>query len=849
MAIDRANVGYNPAAELVRVTASPNLQDTIVRNDVNDSKSYQLAKQLGANFDGLNNLQRVAKANVIESAQNTASSMSTDELAAKIKSGELHSTISPVYNAVLKNTHYANVASNLQRETLTKITTGELNFSDDADTAKIDPATGQPNLKWQSGNQKLESYLLEQRNNALGEADAYGIAGFDTHWNKFKKYAIDKNFETLANKQVEFGISTASEAVRIAIAGDQTPDQLSNNFLAAYKKATLPSGALLNDEARKKVLEGAAFEIAKSGNVANLNALFNTKLDSGLTVRMVLNGKDGGKSTAGMEYTANTIAASNANRAQVDYFKNLSEQSVAKNNSTIAELVAQNRAFEVPVNMDKINPDGTQGLQPTTNAVYSALSEKTKGMSLAGRIETFNLNGVEDKETKNVIQAGLNNLNSITYNDQGKPAGELNANFQKSFDAYLVAKAVDPAYATKLAGSEGSKTLEDVELLKQTMGMDLNGAALIVAQARNNPTYINGNDKIVKATDKVVSDLNPSWFGRLFGADEITGNISNIRADVKRSAEVMIAAGASVETTMNSLGEYVQKNVVNVNGSLVYLRSVPATKDTPQIIGGSVTQIKRLISEVGTEVAVSQKFSPDEVQMSVSKDGNNFTFMAKNQLITKPNGMPLVLTKDQVTDWMNRDFENYKFDKTLEPKRKELDMALNDTYMGGRALKLTPVDQYLASPSGYRKLYQAGLETKPINELRTWAKEQIKQGSSWATPATPVKDYSAAPKPEPDLGYGKREDGTQKGKGYFGELITPDGKKMTEYSIGMEINGKEVLMPSLVPTLTKAEVDHIVKGKPLTDAIMDKAVAHAKKRIAEGKSPFYGQADEKSGGK
>jgi len=27
MAIDRANVGYNPAAELVRVTASPNLQD------------------------------------------------------------------------------------------------------------------------------------------------------------------------------------------------------------------------------------------------------------------------------------------------------------------------------------------------------------------------------------------------------------------------------------------------------------------------------------------------------------------------------------------------------------------------------------------------------------------------------------------------------------------------------------------------------------------------------------------------------------------------------------------------------------------------------------------------------
>ena len=742
MAIDRANVGYNPAAELVRVTASPNIQDTVVRNDVNDSKSYQLAKQLGANFDGFNNLQRFAKANVIEDAQNTASSMTTDELAAKIKSGELHSTISPVYNAVLKNTHYANVAANLQRETITKITTGQLNFNDDADTNKIDPATGQPNLKWKSGNQKLEDYLLEQRKNALGDADAYGIAGFDTHWNRFKKHAIDKNFETLANKQVEFGISTASEAIRIAIAGEQSPEQLSNNFLAAYKKATLPSGALLNEEARKKVLQGAAYEVAKSGNVTSLNALFNTKLDNGLTVRMALSGKDGGKEAAAMEYTANSIGAANANRAQAQYFKDASEQSVASNNSRIADLVSQNRAFEVPENMDKINPDGTQGLQPTSNAVYSALTEKTKGMSLAGRIETFNLNGVEDKETKNVIQAGLNNLNSITYNEQGKPAGELNANFQKSFESYLVAKAVDPAYATKLAGSDGSKTLEDVELLKQTMGMDLNGAALVVAQARNNPTYINGNDKIVKATDKIVADLNPSWFGRLFGADEITGNVSNIRADVKRSAEVMIAAGASVDNTMKSLEEYVQKNVVNVNGSLVYLRSVPSSKDSQQVIGGSVTQIKRLVSEVGTEVAVSQGFAPDEVQMSVSKDGGNFTFMAKNQPLLKPNGMPLILTKDQVTDWMNRDFENYKFDKALEPKRNDLKISLEDSYLGGRTKKLSPADQYLSSPTGYRKLYQAGLDNKPINELRTWAKEQVKNGSSWATPATPLKDYS-----------------------------------------------------------------------------------------------------------
>ena len=838
MALDRSQVGYNPTEELVRVTASPNLQDTRVRSDLNDSGAYQLAKQLGANFDGLNNLQTKVKQNIMEDAQQTANSMTTDELAGKIKSGEIHSTISPVYNAVINNTHYSNIAANMQRDTLAKITTGELKF------------------EGEDGNAKLEEYLIKQRNEAVQNADAYGVAGFDTHWNAYKDKAITANFNTIAKQRLEAGIATGAESIDIAIAGSQDPQQLSNNFKAAWTKATLPSGSLLTDDARKEVLNGAVFNVAKAGNVEGLTALLNTKLDNGLTVRHALSGKDGGVKVAQMEYTANNIAASNANRAQVQYFKNASEQSVQQNGQLITSGVSQDKAFSIPTELPYTKPDGTTGYMKTEPDIYRALNQKTQGMSLAGRLQTFSTNGIDDQETRNTIQAGLNNVNSITFNEPGKPAGQLNANFNKSFEAYQVAKMVDPAYATKLAGADGSKTMEDIDLLKQTMGMDLNGAAMVVAQARNNPTYINGNDNITKASNKIVADLNPSWFGKLFGADELTGNISNIRADVKRSGEIMIAAGASVDTTMKSLGDYVQKNVVNVNGSLVYLRSIPTSNHSSEVIGGAPTQIKRLVSEMGTDIAIKQGFDPDEVQMSVSKDGTNYTFMARNQPLLQDN-RPLVLTKDQIKDWMDRDFENYKYDKFLEPARDKFKLSLMSNHMTPAGLAkdiassftMTPVDKYLTSTSGYRKLVQSNLEKKPIADQRAWAKEQIKKGASFSDPATPVKDYSSTSNPEPDLGYGKREDGTQKGKGYFGELMTPDGKKMTEYSIGMEINGKEVLMPSLVPTLTKAEVDHIVKGKPLTDAIMDKAVAHAKKRIAEGKSPFYGQADEKSGGK
>jgi hypothetical protein len=96
------------------------------------------------------------------------------------------------------------------------------------------------------------------------------------------------------------------------------------------------------------------------------------------------------------------------------------------------------------------------------------------------------------------------------------------------------------------------------------------------------------------------------------------------------------------------------------------------------------------------------------------------------------------------------------------------------------------------------------------------------------------------------MDYGKRPDGSPKGKGFFGEIPRPDGNVMTEVSIGVGLNGKETLIPLIVPTLTKQELDYLRKSnvdspdfmKNIPPSIIDKAVDYAAGRVKQNKSPF-----------
>jgi hypothetical protein len=99
----------------------------------------------------------------------------------------------------------------------------------------------------------------------------------------------------------------------------------------------------------------------------------------------------------------------------------------------------------------------------------------------------------------------------------------------------------------------------------------------------------------------------------------------------------------------------------------------------------------------------------------------------------------------------------------------------------------------------------------------------------------------------PESKYGLRQDGTPKGEGWLGELKRPDGDVMTELTVGTDVNGKDMDIPTMVPTLSPEEIQYLLfhvygnKGvfdTPVGKSILQKAIEHATMRNSSGLSPF-----------
>ena len=103
----------------------------------------------------------------------------------------------------------------------------------------------------------------------------------------------------------------------------------------------------------------------------------------------------------------------------------------------------------------------------------------------------------------------------------------------------------------------------------------------------------------------------------------------------------------------------------------------------------------------------------------------------------------------------------------------------------------------------------------------------------------PLLNVQASVPPRPDM---LRSDGSLKGQGYLGPVRNNRGQTMTEYSIGVEIDGKETDIPTMVPTLTPEEIQYLTNiqdGMPIPQGIKQKAVDHALMRMRQGLSPFH----------
>lgn len=93
-----------------------------------------------------------------------------------------------------------------------------------------------------------------------------------------------------------------------------------------------------------------------------------------------------------------------------------------------------------------------------------------------------------------------------------------------------------------------------------------------------------------------------------------------------------------------------------------------------------------------------------------------------------------------------------------------------------------------------------------------------------------------------------REDGSPQGPGYFGLLYNEDYPDMTSTEIPatvFNVHGQmTLLIPTIVPTLNRQELIHLIDGGKPTFMIIEKARHHAEQRLRNGRSPFAQWGEE-----
>ena len=92
-----------------------------------------------------------------------------------------------------------------------------------------------------------------------------------------------------------------------------------------------------------------------------------------------------------------------------------------------------------------------------------------------------------------------------------------------------------------------------------------------------------------------------------------------------------------------------------------------------------------------------------------------------------------------------------------------------------------------------------------------------------------------------------RGDGSVKGSGWQGVFTNAKGQNVTEYTVGVEIDGKEYDIPSIVPSLSTEEIASVLKasedGSPVSEQVMEKAVGWAKSMLKIGHSFFANKTE------
>ena len=711
----RVDLGYAPRPEGVQVTASPNISTEQARFDPRLSAAFRLAEALGAAGSEIDKVAARVQDSEREAARQFANSMTVDELGNKIKSGEMLPSQSPVFAATLHHIYGENTMANLERDTLSKIQTGQLKFNT---------------------QEELDQYLTEQRNATLNGANKYTITGFDKGWEQFKTALATTNARITNDQFIQRGVQEGEDNLHAVLTQVTSPTFKGTKEEAAAaltgRYQLLRKTALLRDDQSKEALTGLLASVAQSGDQALMDSLLKQTLDNGVSVQAVvgsmkaasmqqqtliqddknqrqrvdveirpfleladkgeLEGKNRKQFDAWIKAndrwvtTATIHSITNANlhaqeRAKRELLQNqmlaAAQTSVANaQQATMAAIEGGNYAFLPQQKVMNTNGEATDFKQKEFAQEY--LTKRSASMPFDKQVQLWETNGITNPEWEKVVQAGVSNVASVGWTYDGKNVGQLNPQGQAAIQQYLKIAAVSPAAADKMAGKDAD-LMSDIKFMIERGGMpDLSQAAAFVNQVHRSgitkSDYDSMKAKVKSAVDDVVFphfwSRPVDWVKGFFGNDQT--NLVAVQHDIRRRAELLVQSGQvkDPEAAVKATVEYLANPAVTskVNGTMYY------NKDLPLAPKGEdpVKWFGRFIDEVPSKLATDRKMDHKDVRLEVNQAGG-FTAWIAGVPLTDTKGNVVTYTKQQVSEWIGQKHGQALRDLVLErnkPTRK-----------------------------------------------------------------------------------------------------------------------------------------------------------------------------------
>jgi hypothetical protein len=711
----RVQVAYQGRQEQPQVMAPETIQPIRARFDPNSSAGFQLAKALGA----LPVEQLSHQANAIAAAKATedrraaeayANSMTVEELGKKIKDGSLLPSQSPTFVAALQHIYGENTQQGFERDTLSKIQTGELKFNSPAE---------------------MEKYITDYRNEALSGADPYTTAGYDKGFPSMRERVLNANTQVMNQQAVERGIQESSDNLGNMYAQVKDPNFKGDrvgSLVARYQ--LLRKTSLLRDDAAKEALGGLADQIARDGNQELLTDFLNRKLDSGVSIRAVLGDlkSDGLEQRAEGQFKkdrhaqvasglwpfyesadkgelnekefaayaeaageflppATRMAIINANQAAQDRAHRALDKArmlamADQSNSNARQVVAaavKTGTFSFLPDQQVLTPTGESKTFDSKAAAQQIIEEdvQRQKMTVQKATEYWATNNVENPQWQKEIQGGASNIASVGWAQDGKNIGQLNEQGQRAIDTFMRINVTHPGYAQKLVGSEKDyKMLSDIQFLVERGGFpNVSDAAALVNQANRSGIERSDYGAITKSVAGAVDDVvNPgfwsskvSWFNGLFGNDQT--NLTSVASTIRRRAELLVLSGQvqdpqqAVKSTVEYLAD--PKVTTKINNTLYFnkdLPDVPKGEDPSEWMG-------RFIKEVPGKLAKDQKLGGD-VRLEPNQSGG-YTAWIGGVPLHDPSGKLITYQKGDVSQWIDGAMKADRY-KAISDKNYEL---------------------------------------------------------------------------------------------------------------------------------------------------------------------------------